>query len=119
MTGVWGAPLGWDRRRRVTPAGAILPAHDLSENRKHFSGSCVRPRPRKPGLKLSHWDDESLWREPWWNAGRRARPTAEGRRKPLSPWRAPRAAACGARKLRLPAFRFLLYVPEASLRRVG
>jgi len=30
--------------------------------------------------------------EPWWNAGRRARPIAEGRRKPPYPWRDPRAA---------------------------
>ena len=27
----------------------------------------------------------------WWNAGRRARPIAEGRRKPPYPWRAPHA----------------------------
>jgi len=27
--------------------------------------------------------------EPRWNAGRRARPTADGRRKPPFPWRAP------------------------------
>ena len=32
------------------------------------------PRPRKPGLKLSLGDESSLWREPWWNADRRARP---------------------------------------------
>ncbi len=30
----------------------------------------------------------SLPQVPWWNAGRRARPRAEGRRKPPSPWRA-------------------------------
>jgi hypothetical protein len=30
---------------------------------------------------------------PWWNAGRRARSKAEGRRKPLYPWRA-LCAAC-------------------------
>src|ERR1700744_5977470 len=27
-TGAGGASLDWDRRRRVTPAGAFLPAHD-------------------------------------------------------------------------------------------
>src|SRR5580704_5310310 len=32
-----------------------------------------RPRPRKPGLKLSLRDDDSLWREPRWNADGRAR----------------------------------------------
>jgi hypothetical protein len=64
MTGAGGASLGWDRRRRVTPAGH-LPAHDLA-------GLCVRLRPRKPGLKLSLRDDDSLWRELWWNADRRA-----------------------------------------------
>ena len=35
----------------------------------------------------------SLPQVPWWNAGRRARPKAEGRRKPLYPWRA-LCAAC-------------------------
>jgi hypothetical protein len=48
----------------------------------------LAPLPTKPGLKLSLGDDDSLWQEPWWNAGRRARPTAEGRRKPPYPWRA-------------------------------
>src|ERR1700684_1861011 len=37
----------------------------------------VRPRPWKPGLKLSLRDDDSLWREPRWNADGRA-PFAKG-----------------------------------------
>ena len=28
---------------------------------ENFAGSCARPRPRKPGLKLSLRDDDSLW----------------------------------------------------------
>ena len=39
-----------------------------------FPDRALLPRPRKPGLKLSLWDDKSLWREPWWNADRRAHP---------------------------------------------
>ena len=38
------------------------------------------------------WGRKSLWQKPWWNADRRARPQAEGRRKPIAPWRDPRAA---------------------------
>ena len=40
--------------------------------------AALAPSPTKPRLKLSLGDHEFLWREPWWNAGRRARPQAEG-----------------------------------------
>ena len=67
--------------------------------------------------ELSLGDDDSLWREPWWNAGRRARPQAEGRRKPLSPWRDPRAACVRDMKhcvCRRSASFFLLFVGWAE-----
>src|SRR5208282_6348689 len=82
----------------------------------------MRPRPRKPGLKLSLRDDDSLWREPWWNAGRRARPIAEGRRKPPYPWRAPHAACmrdldyCVCRRS---ASLFLFFVARVSAAKPG
>jgi len=51
--------------------------------------------PTKPGPGRTK-GQHTPWQEPWWNAGRRARPIAEGRRKPPSPWRDPRAvSACG------------------------
>jgi hypothetical protein len=53
MTGLRGASLDWDRR------GA--------------GNAAIRPRPRKPGPTLSLRDEQSHWREPRWNAGRRAR----------------------------------------------
>ena len=34
----------------------------------------ANPRPRKHGLRLGLWDDESPGSEPWWNADRRAPP---------------------------------------------
>src|ERR1700722_14093668 len=39
-----------------------------------ITGSALIPSPRKHGLKQSLWEEISLWREPWWNADRRARP---------------------------------------------
>jgi hypothetical protein len=46
----------------------------------------------KPGPMLSPSGRKSLWREPRWNAGRRARPQAEGGASRLTPWRVPHAA---------------------------
>jgi hypothetical protein len=43
MTGARGASLDWDRQERVTPAQRMQ--------------SQERPRPRKPGLTLSLWDE--------------------------------------------------------------
>ena len=45
--------LDWDRRRWVTPASGFLLAHDPS-------GSCVRPRPRKPGSSCALGDVSPL-----------------------------------------------------------
>ena len=50
------------------------------------------------------------WAEPWWNAGRRARPIAEGRRKPLAPWCAPHPLGVALVAVRLPALRFLYFI---------
>ena len=75
-TGAGGAPLGWDRRRRVTP---------------------VRPRPRKPGLKLSLRDETPF--------GESRGGTPTGGRAALSPRRARLGAVVAQR---LSAFRFLL-----------
>ena len=66
--------LDWDRL-----GAAVMAAQQIGR----VPGSLARAEPR---------DDRLPGREPWWNAGRRARPQAERRRKPLSPWRAPRAA---------------------------
>src|ERR1700733_15779678 len=38
----------------------------------------ANPRPRKHGLRLGLWDDESPGSEPWWNADRRAAPAGGG-----------------------------------------
>ena len=51
----------------MTGAGSV-PWAGTGEGRQHL----LRPRPRKPGLELSLRDDDSLWREPWWDADRRA-----------------------------------------------
>jgi|GEM_PF-4894320 len=66
----------WGDRRRSDP--------------RPLDGLPTKPGPdRTKGL-------HTPWAEPWWNAGRRARPRAEGRCKPHFPWRDPRAVlACG------------------------
>src|SRR5580704_6286296 len=65
-----------------------------------------RPRPRKPGLKLSLRDDDSLWREPWWNADRRAAPLGgaapDGAAGRTSVCR--RSASLFIRRAKVPAF---------------
>jgi hypothetical protein len=69
--------------------------------------------PTKPGPDRTK-GPHTPWAEPRWNAGRRARPIAEGRRKPPSPWRVPHAVcvwvvlACVCRRS------ISLYLPEAS-----
>ena len=70
----------YDRRARCVAgsgrgAGGVTPA-------------VLALRPTKPGPDRTK-GPYTPWEEPWWNAGRRARPTAEGRRKPLIPWRDP------------------------------
>ena len=73
--------------------------------------------PTKPGpdrTKGLH----TPWAEPWWNAGRRARPRAEGRRKPPFPWRDPHAVCVReVSDLRLPAFRFPYFFRHCEERR--
>jgi len=74
------------------------------------------PRPRKHGLKLSLRDDDSLWREPWWNADRRARPQRRvGASRPLRG--ANRTRWCGHETLRLSAFHFLIFFFVARIKR--
>ena len=58
MTGVRGASLDWDRRWRVTPAQTAS------------QEAWLKPRLRRR---------KSLWREPWWNADRRAVPQGQRR----------------------------------------
>jgi hypothetical protein len=77
-TGVGGASLDWDRRRRVTPVQTAS-------------------QEAWPEAEPLGWNN-SLRREPWWNAGKRAR--SERARA------ASQDAAVVTR--RLPAFRFLL-----------
>ena len=90
-TGRVRCSLGWDRQGAVTAARSRA------------------PRPRKPGLEAEPGrPDGRSWREPWWNAGRRARPQRRAAQA-ASPWRDPRAACVReVLDLRLPAFRFLL-----------
>ncbi len=92
MTGVRGASLDWDRRRRVTPVQTAS------------QEAWLEPRLRRR---------KSLWREPWWNAGRRARPQAEGGASRRSVARPARRLRAGGTDLRLPAFRFLYFLPSS------
>ena len=92
MTGARGASLDWDRRWRV------MPVQTASQE-------------AWPGLRLRR--RKSLWREPWWNAGRRARPQAEGGASRLSVARPARRLRAGGTDLRLPAFRFLYFLPSS------
>ena len=105
----------YDRRARcfagLGQAGAgVMPASTAQGLRPPVGAGvqdrALRPSPRKPGPKLSLRDDDSLWREPWWNAGRRARPQAEGGASRLSVARPARRLHAGLGLLRLPAFRF-------------
>ena len=68
--------------------------------------------PTKPGPDCALGTTNSLGQEPWWNAGRRARPTAEGGASRFFVAR-PAPAGAGGSTLRLPAFRFLI---SSSLR---
>ena len=63
-TGTGAAPVSCRGAARGLrpPVGAAVPDRTL------------RPSPRKRGPKLSPWDEESLGREPQWNADRRAAP---------------------------------------------
>ena len=61
MTGTGGASLDWDRRRRVTP---------------------VPTASQETWPEAEPWDEDSLWREPRWNADRRAAPPDKGSAAP-------------------------------------
>jgi hypothetical protein len=63
----------------------------------------------KPGPKLSPRDESPLGENRKWNAGRRARPQAEGGASRLSVARPARRLRAGINTMRLPAFRFLLF----------
>ena len=72
MTGARGASLDWDRHGAGNARGAAQglrpPVGAAVEDRT------LRPSPRKHGLTLSLRDEQSLRREPRWNAERRAAP---------------------------------------------
>jgi hypothetical protein len=57
---------------------ALRPAREVHrwkwDRRGEGNSSRTAPSPTKPSLTLSLRDEKSLGREPWWNAGRRARP---------------------------------------------
>jgi hypothetical protein len=68
----------------------------------------LKPRPRKPGLELSLWDQQSLWREPWWNADGRARLARRALHRQVQPL--PRLSA-----FRLPFLLSFLSVLKAQI----
>jgi hypothetical protein len=60
----------------------------------------------------------SPWQEPWWNAGRRARPTADGSAQADLIRGAAAPAGAEVVEQRLPAFRFLIFFRSfASVKR--
>ena len=61
----------------------------------------------KPGPTLSLRDESPAGENRKWNAGRRARPQAEGGASRLSVVRTARRLRAGNNTMRLPAFRFL------------
>jgi hypothetical protein len=63
---------------------------------------------------LSPRDESPVGENRKWNAGRRARPQAEGGASRLTPWRVPHAACAGITTMRLPAFRSPFYLPFLS-----
>jgi len=76
MTGLRGNPLHWGRQG----TGNTRSYRVLSQE--------VRELELSGGVR-------SLPQEPWWNADRRARPQAEGRRKPLFRGATRAPLACG------------------------
>ena len=82
-TGARGASLDWDRPARVTPAER----REVSAPRlgRALQDQTLRPSRRKHGLTLSLGDEHSLWREPRWNAERRALPLERCRAPSPSP----------------------------------
>ena len=99
--------LDWDRRRRVTPASGFCLRMISSENRFPLFRIMRQTEPRKHGLGCALGDVSPLGKSRGGTpAGERAR-ERKGRRKPLLPWRDPRAVfACGRCYPRLSAFRF-------------
>src|SRR5579862_1499990 len=87
MTGAGGASLDWDRRRRVTPVQTAS-------------------QEAWPEAEPLGWNN-SLRREPRWNAVKRARSKKGARR----------IARCGGGTQRLPAFRFLHLIVSWKLDR--
>jgi hypothetical protein len=74
------------------------------------------PRPTKPGPGRALGMRYSPWQEPWWNAGRRARPTADGSAQADLIRGATAPAGAEVVVQRLPAFRFLIsFVLTSSL----
>ncbi len=83
--------LDWDRRARVTP----VEKHARLRPGWRSIGSQAPAESQEAWLKLRLGDEQSPWREPQWNAGRRARPAG----------RAPHLASA---ELRLAPFGVLL-----------
>jgi hypothetical protein len=73
----------------------VTPAALASSPTKHGPGRAL-------GMRYSPWQ------EPWWNAGRRARPTADGSAQADLIRGATAPAGAGLTTVRLPAFRFLI-----------
>jgi len=65
----------------------------------------IGAKSREAWPEAEPWGRKSLWREPWWNAGRRARPQAEGGASRFFVARTARRLRAGHETLRLPAFR--------------
>ena len=71
----------------------------------------------KPGPGRALGMRYSPWQEPWWNAGRRARPTADGSAQADLIRGATAPAGAGLTTVRLPAFRFLFSFFVARMER--
>ena len=100
-----GASLDWDRffgAGNTRCNGARSPPPGWGGR----TGSSAPAKSQEAWPEVEPWGRKSLWREPWWNAGRRARPQAEGGASRFFVARTARRLRAGHETLRLPAFRF-------------
>ena len=83
------------RAARASCLPALRPAREVHRCDR---GGALRLSPQLHVPSREAWPEaepsgrKSRWREPRWNAGRRARPQAEGGASRLTPWRVPHAA---------------------------
>ena len=100
------------RAARVSCLPALRPAREVHRCDRDGVGGYVRLAMSplgKPGPMLSLRDESPAGENRKWNAGRRARPQAEGGASRLFRGASRTPLACGQKTMRLPAFRFLFY----------